>query len=93
MLDVMYDVHRRCPEITKIYNLSEKTNQNRSLTVIEITDNPGVHEIGKNISIISVFIYFVLIFIAVLKVISMRGVSLFSYDILDGFKAAVTFPI
>ncbi|XP_041362509.1 carboxypeptidase E-like [Gigantopelta aegis] len=47
MLDVMYDVHRRCPEITRIYNLSEPTAQNRNLTVIEITDNPGTHEIGE----------------------------------------------
>lgn len=51
MLDVMYDANARCPEITRIYNLSEPSVRNRSLTVIEFSDNPGTHEIGKRLEI------------------------------------------
>ncbi|XP_046340007.1 carboxypeptidase E-like [Haliotis rufescens] len=47
MLDVMYDANARCPEITRIYNLSEPSVRNRSLTVIEFSDNPGTHETGE----------------------------------------------
>ncbi|XP_046553552.1 carboxypeptidase E-like [Haliotis rubra] len=47
MLDVINDANRRCPEITRIYNLSEPSVRNRSLTVIEFSNNPGIHEAGK----------------------------------------------
>lgn len=43
-------VHRRCPDITRLYNLSgnpDTTVEGRKLAVIIISDNPGRHEIGK----------------------------------------------
>ncbi len=47
MLRVMNDAHDRCPEITKVYSLSESSVEKRSLAVIEFSDNPGRHETGK----------------------------------------------
>ncbi|CAL1543384.1 unnamed protein product [Lymnaea stagnalis] len=47
MISLMMDVNKECPEITRIYNLSEPSVQGRNLTVLEITENPGVHKPGK----------------------------------------------
>ncbi|CAG5115652.1 unnamed protein product [Candidula unifasciata] len=47
MVALMFEVNRACPEITRVYNLSEPSVQGRNLTVLEITENPGVHEPGK----------------------------------------------
>lgn len=49
MLESMDRVHRRCPDITHLYNLSgnpDTTVEGRKLAVIVISDNPGRHEIG-----------------------------------------------
>nr|AAC47413.1 carboxypeptidase E-1 [Aplysia californica]AAC47415.1 carboxypeptidase E-1 [Aplysia californica] len=47
MVSLMYEVNKACPEVTRIYNLSEPSVEKRNLTVLEITENPGVHVPGK----------------------------------------------
>ncbi|XP_013414827.1 carboxypeptidase E [Lingula anatina] len=47
MLDYMVKIHKKCPEITRPYVLEGKTVMNRSLAVLEMSDNPGKHEIGE----------------------------------------------
>ncbi|GFO28630.1 carboxypeptidase e [Plakobranchus ocellatus] len=47
MVELMIEVNRACPDITRLYNLSEPSVEGRNLTVLEITENPGVHEPGK----------------------------------------------
>ena len=47
-LAIMNNVHKRCPEITRLYNLSEASVQGRALAVIEISENPGKHVASKN---------------------------------------------
>lgn len=44
---LLQEVNSKCPEITRLYNLSEPSVQNRSLIVIEITEHPGTHVVGK----------------------------------------------
>ena len=46
MVGLMNKVNKKCPEITRIYNLSEPSVEGRNLTVIEVTENPGVHVPG-----------------------------------------------
>ena len=53
MVELMEEVHKACPEITRLYNLSEPSVEGRNLTVLEITENPGVHVPGK-----TVFVHF-----------------------------------
>ena len=38
-------VHKRCPSITRLYELNERSVNGWPLTVIEISDNPGQHDI------------------------------------------------
>lgn len=40
-------VHAKCPDITRLYELSERSVNNWPLTVIEISSNPGQHELRK----------------------------------------------
>ncbi|RUS86156.1 hypothetical protein EGW08_006104 [Elysia chlorotica] len=47
MVELMDEVHKACPEITRLYNLTEPSVEGRNLTVLEITENPGVHIPGK----------------------------------------------
>ena len=56
MLDVMRDVHEKCPKITKLQNLTSdpdykpvvnSTIKNRKLAVIIFSENPGQHETRK----------------------------------------------
>lgn len=37
----------RCPDITRLYTLSEPSVNGIPLYVLEITDNPGKHELSK----------------------------------------------
>jgi len=41
MLKYMDDIHKRCPDITRTYFLSEKTVNGRQLVVMEVSKNPG----------------------------------------------------
>merc|ERR1711981_721090 len=45
MAAVLQQVHNRCPDITRLYTLSEPSVNGIPLYVLEITDNPGKHEI------------------------------------------------
>ena len=40
------DVSSKCPSITRLYNIGQ-TVQYRNIWVMEISDNPGVHEAGE----------------------------------------------
>jgi hypothetical protein len=51
MLAVLEAVHRKCPEITYLYNLTghpDHTIQGRNLPVLVISDHPSQHEVGKH---------------------------------------------
>lgn len=45
IFQIMDRVHRRCPDITYVYDLSLKTALGRPLKVIVFSDNPSVHEL------------------------------------------------
>ncbi|XP_062927939.1 inactive carboxypeptidase-like protein X2 isoform X2 [Mobula hypostoma] len=46
MRQMMKIVNEQCPNITRIYNIG-KSFQGMKLYAIEISDNPGVHEVGE----------------------------------------------
>lgn len=45
--DVLQQVNNQCPDITRLYELSERSVTGWPLTVIEISDHPGTHETCK----------------------------------------------
>jgi len=45
MAAVLQQVHNRCPDITRLYTLSEPSVNGIPLYVLEFTDNPGKHEL------------------------------------------------
>ena len=47
---VLSSIYKRCPDITRVYSVG-KSWRHRDLYVIEISDNPGVHELGKTIQL------------------------------------------
>ncbi|KAL8561644.1 hypothetical protein ACOMHN_001376 [Nucella lapillus] len=44
---ILREVNEKCPEITRLYNLSETSVQGRELIVIEMTEEPGKHVAKK----------------------------------------------
>jgi len=42
--EVLQAIHRQCPSITRLYELSHRSVNGWPLTVIEISDQPGQHE-------------------------------------------------
>ena len=44
---VLQQVHNKCPDITRLYTLSETSVNGIPLYGLEITDNPGKHELSK----------------------------------------------
>lgn len=42
--EVLQEVNSKCPDITRLYELSERSVTGWPLTVIEISDKPGQHE-------------------------------------------------
>ncbi|XP_009964230.2 inactive carboxypeptidase-like protein X2 [Tyto alba] len=46
MRQLMKTVNKMCPNITRIYNIG-KSNQGLKLYAVEISDNPGEHEVGE----------------------------------------------
>eukprot|EP00095_Tigriopus_kingsejongensis_P012685 maker-scaffold22_size673200-snap-gene-4.20 protein:Tk12685 transcript:maker-scaffold22_size673200-snap-gene-4.20-mRNA-1 annotation:"carboxypeptidase e-like" len=45
LAEVLQRIHNRCPDITRLYTLSETSVNGIPLYVLEITDNPGRHEL------------------------------------------------
>merc|ERR1712223_1757012 len=45
MAAVLQQVHNRCPDMTRLYTLSEPSVNGIPLYVLEITDHPGKHEL------------------------------------------------
>uniref|UniRef100_UPI00358E6104 carboxypeptidase N catalytic chain n=1 Tax=Myxine glutinosa TaxID=7769 RepID=UPI00358E6104 len=43
---VFSSIYKRCPDVTRVYSVG-KSWRHRDLYVIEISDNPGVHELGE----------------------------------------------
>jgi len=42
--EVLQKINSQCPDITRLYELSERSVTGWPLTVIEISDKPGQHE-------------------------------------------------
>ncbi len=45
MFDLLERIHKKCPDITYIYDLPLKSIENRPLRVIVFSDNPKEHEL------------------------------------------------
>lgn len=45
--ELLQGVHQACPNITRLYELSYRSVRGWPLTVIEISDYPGIHEYRK----------------------------------------------
>lgn len=46
LAQLMRSVHESCPDITRIYSIG-KSYMGLKLYVMEISDNPGKHELGE----------------------------------------------
>ena len=47
LASVLQRVHNQCPDITRLYTLSEPSVNGIPLYVLEISDMPGKHELSK----------------------------------------------
>lgn len=47
LVQVLNAIHQKCPDITRVYTLAEKSVLGVPLTVIEFSDHPGVHKLRK----------------------------------------------
>ncbi|XP_060801055.1 carboxypeptidase E-like [Amyelois transitella] len=47
LIQVLEEVHEKCPNITRVYSLSEPSVRNVPLYVIEFSDKPGFHQAYK----------------------------------------------
>lgn len=47
LASILDDVHKRCPNITRVYSLTENSVAGNPLLLIEFSDHPGQHEICK----------------------------------------------
>lgn len=45
--ELLQRVNKECPNITRLYELSERSVAGWPLTVIEISDKPGQHELRE----------------------------------------------
>lgn len=45
--EVLQSIHQRCPNITRLYELSERSSNGWPLTVIEFSTHPGHHGLCK----------------------------------------------
>lgn len=60
---VFNEVNRKCPDISRIYSLDEKTVEGRDLMVIEFTANkPGIHIAGMLI-FLKIVLFFIIFFL------------------------------
>ena len=46
-VEILRQVNKKCPEITRLYNLSETSVLGKELIVIEMTEEPGRHITSK----------------------------------------------
>lgn len=53
---ILEDVHLRCPNITRVYTLSENSVNGNPLLLIEFTDKPGRHELRKILLFFQLFV-------------------------------------
>ncbi len=49
MVALLEAVHAKCPNVTRIYTLSETSVLGNPLVVLEFSDQPGVHELRKSL--------------------------------------------
>jgi len=47
LAEILYDVHNRCPNITRVYALSLPSVEKRPLLVIEFSTKPGHHQLRE----------------------------------------------
>ena len=56
MLKILKEVNEKCPDITRLYNLTETSVEGRELVVMEMTEDPGKHIPSKSFILIVHFV-------------------------------------
>ncbi len=54
LAEALQHVHNKCPDITRLYTLSETSVNGIPIYGLEITDKPGKHELRKTLQYMSV---------------------------------------